>query len=247
MTHEFTHALHNADLDPLNQEHAIWVAEGLGSLWEAGEFDVDTLIPADTFRLRALQQAGRRGRLIPLQRLISMDQKAFVANAVVNLTYGQSGSLMLYLHEHNMLKPFYETYKATYEQDRTGKVALEKTTGMTIPELDTNWRQWMMDRTPPAMSTGPEGAFLGIRFGEANDGLRVDGLVPDGAADAAGVEVGDVIVGIDDAEVRDQFSLMPLLGTRRPGERIVLKLRRGEEYLQIPMTLGRRTPSGSRS
>ena len=41
-------------------------------------------------------------------------------------------------------------------------------------------------------------------------------------------------------------SLMPLLGTRIPGERVVLKVRRGEEYLPIPMTLGRRQPTGSR-
>ena len=240
MTHEFTHALHNADLDPLGQEHAIWVSEGLGSLFEAGEFQGETLVPADTFRLAAMQQAGRRGRLIPLQRLISMDQKAFVANAVVNLTYGQSGSLMLYLHERNLLRPFYETYKATFEQDKTAKLALEKVTGMTIAELDTHWKHWMMDRKPPVLNTGPEGAFLGIRFGEANDGLRVDGLVPNSAADAAGVEVGDVVVGLDDTEVRDHFSLMPLLGSRNPGERVTLKLRRGEEYLQIPLTLGRR-------
>jgi tetratricopeptide (TPR) repeat protein len=243
MTHEFTHALHNADLDPLNQEHAIWVSEGLGGLWEAGEFDGETLVPTDTFRLGALQQAGRRGRLIPLQRLISMDQKAFVANGVVNLTYGQSGSLMLYLHERKWLKLFYDTYKQTYAQDKTGRLALEKATGMTLAELETHWKQWMMDRKPPVLNTGPEGAFLGIRFGEANDGLRVDGLVPNGAADAAGVEVGDVLVGLDNAEVRDQFSLMPLLGSRNPGERIVLKVRRGEAYLQIPVTLGRRQPA----
>jgi hypothetical protein len=240
MTHEFTHALHNADLDPLGQEHAIWVSEGLGSLFEAADFQGDTLVPADTFRLSALQQAGKRGRLIPLQRLISMDQKAFVANSVVNLTYGQAASLMLYLHERDLLKPFYETYKATFEQDKTAKLALEKVTGMTVAELDTHWKHWMMDRKAPVLNTGPEGAFLGIRFGEANDGLRVDGLVANGAADRAGVEVGDVIIGVDDAEVRDQFSLMPLLASRNPGERITLKLRRGEEYLQVPLTLGRR-------
>ncbi len=32
LTHEFTHALHAADRAPLGQEHAVWVAEGLGGM-----------------------------------------------------------------------------------------------------------------------------------------------------------------------------------------------------------------------
>lgn len=35
------------------------------------------------------------------------------------------------------------------------------------------------------MSTGKDGAFLGVRFGQANDGLRVDDVV-DGSPAARG-------------------------------------------------------------
>src|SRR5262249_673464 len=119
MTHEFTHALHGADLDKLGQEHPTWVCEGLATLYESAHFDGEQLVPAENFRLPYLQHAMRTHRLIPLARLINMEQKAFVANAT--LAYGQSGSLMLYLYEKKLLKPFYDAYKTTFEKDKSGK------------------------------------------------------------------------------------------------------------------------------
>jgi hypothetical protein len=34
IAHEFTHALHFADMEALGQTHPIWEREGLGSLYE---------------------------------------------------------------------------------------------------------------------------------------------------------------------------------------------------------------------
>jgi hypothetical protein len=238
--HEFTHALHNADLDPLGQEHPVWLSEGLASLYEAAQFVGDKLVPADTYRLRWLQLAARRGRLIPFERLFKMDQKAFTTNSVVNLTYGESASIMLYLYEKHLLRGFYDAYKASYDQDKTGLKALEQVTGMKLIILEKAWRAWMLRRTPPALTTGPEGAILGIRLGVANDGVRVEALLADGPAERAGIEVGDIIVGLDEHEARDTNTLMPLVAAHRPGESVKLKVRRGEEYLHIPLILGRR-------
>jgi len=39
MTHEFTHALQFGDLDPLAEEHPIWIVEGMASLFESGQFE----------------------------------------------------------------------------------------------------------------------------------------------------------------------------------------------------------------
>jgi len=240
LTHEFTHALHAADIEPLGQEHAVWISEGLAAMFEAAQFKGEDLLPGDSFRLEAVQAAARGRRLIPLSRLVTMDQKAFTVNAVVNLTYGQSASLLLYLYETGRLRGFYDTYKATYDQDKSGKAALEKVTGKKLPEIERDWRMWMMGRTPPADSTGPDGAFLGIRFGEGNDGLSVQQVIAGGPADAAGVKVGDVVVGIDEAEVRDRYALVAALSGRRPGERIGLRLRRGEAYMDVAVVLGAR-------
>jgi S1-C subfamily serine protease len=98
----------------------------------------------------------------------------------------------------------------------------------------------MVRRTPPPTNTGPDGAFLGVQFAQGNDGLKIEQVVPQGPAAAAGVKVGDVIVGMNELDVRDQQSLVPLLKEFKPGDSVVFKLRRGEAYLDLPLRLGKR-------
>ena len=238
MTHEFTHALHNADTDALGQDHPIWIAEGIASMYEAGRWTGGKLVPSDNFRLPYIQQAARRNRLIPLAKLLTMDQKAFVGNATN--AYGQAGSLMLYLHEKGMLRRFYDTYKAGFEKDQTGKAALEQVTGQKLPEIEKAWKAWMLSRKGPPTHTGESGPILGIRFTEANDGLKVESVIAKGPAGRAGIKAGDIVVGVDEMDVRDTFSLIPLLSTKQVGDEVTVKLRRGQEYMEVGVTLAAR-------
>jgi tetratricopeptide (TPR) repeat protein len=238
MTHEFTHALHAADRAPLGQDHPIWIAEGLASMYEAATFDGDNLVPADNFRLGLLQNASRGKKLIPLEKLLRMTQKEFVGRA--HIAYGQAGSLMLYLYEKKLVRPFYDAYKADFEKDPTGQSALEWVTGKTLAEVEKDWTKWMLSRKAPAANTGPAGAFLGAQLEEISDGLKVGSVLPKGAADTAGLRAGDVLVGIGGREVRDFGGFYPLLSTYRPGERVVLRIRRDGKYLDLPIKLGNR-------
>jgi len=239
MTHEFTHALHAADMAALGQEHPIWIVEGLASLYEAARFEGDKLVPQDNFRLNLLQRADRRRQLLPLAHLVTMKQPEFVKKAT--LAYGQSGSLMLYLYEKGLLRDFYDTYKKTYNKDSSGKLALEKVTKLSLPEIDKAWRAWMIARTPVPSSTGSDGAVIGARLADGNDGIRIDEVVPGGPADKAGVRNGDVLVGIADAQVRDYPSLVPMMVQFKPGDEVVFKIRRDGKYLDLPITLGKRS------
>ncbi len=214
MLHEFTHALHGADLETVGQEHVTWVSEGLATLFEAAHYEEDKLIPSDGMRLAQIQSAARRKALIPLRRLVEMDQGKFVASATN--AYGQSGSIMLYLYERGLLRQFYETYKATYDQDKTARLALEKTTGKTLAAFEDEWKAWMLKRTAPRPDTGPQGTVLGVRFTNSNDGLRAAGIVAGAPAAKAGLHEGDVLVGIDDTDVRDQESLVAVLADAGP-------------------------------
>jgi hypothetical protein len=238
MTHEFTHAMHNADLEALGQEHPIWLTEGLATLYEAGQMEDGVLLPAENFRLSALKQAAARARLIPFEKLLKMDQRSFVGNATI--AYGESGSLLLYLHSKDLLRKFYDTYKKGYEKEKTGEAALVEVTGMSLAELEKDWRQWMVKRTPPTLMTGRDGPVLGIKFDQGNDGLKVEQAYPLGPAARAGIKEGDVVVGINDMDARDQQSFMPLLAMHKPGDTITIKLRRGQEYLSVPVTLQER-------
>jgi hypothetical protein len=248
MTHEFTHALHAADKAPLGQDHPIWLVEGIASMYEAAQFDGEgdgrRLVPADNFRLTFLQRAAKSGRLIALEKLLSMKQGQFVARA--NLAYGQSSSVMLYLYEHDLLRKFYEAYKAGYDQDSTGRAALEQVTGKSLGELEKAWKDWMVARTPPPLHTGPDGAFMGAQLDGANDGITIKHVVPGGPASRGGLKAGDVIVGLAGREVRDYQSFAPMLSRHQPGEQVTLRVRRGDEYLDLPMVLGKRSdPPGT--
>src|SRR5947209_17100815 len=104
------------------------------------------MIPADTWRLAAVQTAVRTHELIPLPQLLKLDRTAFTARAT--FAYGQSASLLLYLYEHQMLKRFYDAYTSDYAHDSTGQQALESVTGKPLARLQDDWTAWMRRRTP---------------------------------------------------------------------------------------------------
>jgi hypothetical protein len=239
MTHEFTHALHAADRAPLGQDHPVWLAEGLASMYEAATWQGGMLVPHDNFRLRFLQNAARGKRLLPLDKLLKMQQKQFIDRA--NLAYGQSSSLLLYLFEHDLLRRFYDAYKADYSSDMTGKIALEQATGRSLEDLEKDWTDWMLHRSAPPRSTGPDGAFLGAALGDANDGVKLESVLPNGPAEKAGLQANDVLVGIDGQEIRDNLSFTPALLDHKPGDRVMVRIRRSGKYLDIPLILARRS------
>jgi hypothetical protein len=238
MTHEFTHAMHSADLDPLGQEHPTWISEGLATMYEGARFEGENLVPHESYRLRSIQYAGHDNRLIPLERLFKMDQATFTRNAT--LAYGESGNVMLYMHDQGILRKFYEAYKKGFDQEKSGKAAIELASGKPLAQFEKDWKAWMLKETPPPLNTGAQGVVMGVKFSEWIDGLKVMEVVPDSPAARAGLQVGDVLVGIDNQEIRDEEALMPMLSAHRAGEQVTAKLRRGTEYKAFSVTLGRR-------
>ncbi|HSU67950.1 MAG TPA: hypothetical protein VLJ39_13830, partial [Tepidisphaeraceae bacterium] len=122
LRHEFTHAIHAADQHALGQEHPVWLSEGLATLYENPSAGADDrMIPGDNWRLARVQAAARHDTLIPLDKLLKMNREEFTSRA--ELAYGEAGSLLLYLYEHQLLKKFYDAYTAGYAKDSTGRDA----------------------------------------------------------------------------------------------------------------------------
>ena len=77
-------------------------------------------------------------------------------------------------------------------------------------------------------------------------GLGVDGgaviaeLDPDGPAGDAGLQVGDIVVGIDDDEVSSMEELAGRIQQRSPDDEVVLTIVRDGEETSIGVTLGER-------
>jgi serine protease Do len=85
--------------------------------------------------------------------------------------------------------------------------------------------------------------YLGVRLsldGTETDGVRIDQVLADTGAAAAGLRPGDVIREVNGAVVSDGLSLRRVLYALAPGTTVVLTVERGEESLTIEVVLSLR-------
>lgn len=86
-----------------------------------------------------------------------------------------------------------------------------------------------------------ERAFLGIQAQTTAQGIGVVDVQADSPAAEAGLEVGDLIVGIDGEEIDEpNEGLDILLFDRRPGQVVELEVERDGETITLELTLGER-------
>ncbi|MCB9876725.1 MAG: PDZ domain-containing protein [Planctomycetes bacterium] len=82
-------------------------------------------------------------------------------------------------------------------------------------------------------------AFLGVRFADGGGGeARIAEAVANGAARAAGLLDGDLVVRFAGAAVQSAQDLRDLIGKHQPGDRVELVVRRGEEDKTFAAVLG---------
>jgi len=82
-----------------------------------------------------------------------------------------------------------------------------------------------------------------VSFGSVPDfafpgpGVRIQQVLPDSPAEAAGIAAGDVLVAIDGEEVTDLRSYSEILKRHEPGDEIELILERGDERVTVRAVL----------
>ncbi len=87
---------------------------------------------------------------------------------------------------------------------------------------------------------GPRGrAVIGIQLDTSVEFPRVDSVEAAGPAAESGLQAGDVLLQIDDAQLSSIDELRAALGGKRPGQTVEITVRRGEESLKLPVKLGR--------
>lgn len=69
------------------------------------------------------------------------------------------------------------------------------------------------------------------------DGVYVSEVIPDGAAQAAGIEPGDVIIGLDGKRVKSMAEMQELLAAHLPGDVVVIKVSRDKKEKDIKVEL----------
>jgi Do/DeqQ family serine protease len=92
-------------------------------------------------------------------------------------------------------------------------------------------------------------AFLGVNIADitprvANEleiertkGVYIAGVTQNGAAAEAGIEKGDIIIGVDSREIEKASELQEAIGSKRPGEEVRIRLVREEDLLEYDLVL----------
>ncbi len=78
----------------------------------------------------------------------------------------------------------------------------------------------------------PRRGVLGVAVADADPGARITQIFPNSGAEKAGLQQGDVIVGVADRDVSDRKTLTNALGRFRPGDILHLRIvRQGQEMI----------------
>jgi serine protease Do len=87
---------------------------------------------------------------------------------------------------------------------------------------------------------GTGGGFLGVSLEQIEGGVKIGDVTADSAAMKAGVKLGDIVESIEGTKIEDVDSMIDLVSSHKPGDTIVLKVKRGKEEMELKATLGKR-------
>jgi len=88
---------------------------------------------------------------------------------------------------------------------------------------------------------GPRTPYLGLQpdlAASGADGIVVRSVRPDSPAAAAGLQTGDKILKVGDKQVEGYQTLIEAIGASKPGDKLKLSVKRGEESMEVEATLG---------
>jgi serine protease Do len=81
--------------------------------------------------------------------------------------------------------------------------------------------------------------FLGVMLAPAEgNGAKILQVLPDSAAEKAGMHVDDVVSAVNGKHVKDHEELIDAMHEYHPGDVVTFSVKRGEETLQLRATLG---------
>jgi len=89
-------------------------------------------------------------------------------------------------------------------------------------------------------------AYLGISGGETSEegGVVLADVPEDGPAGKAGLRAGDRVLAFAGEEVKDYNRLVAIIGAKRPGEKVSVRVEREDEEKEFEVTLGSRAAGG---
>ena len=140
MVHEMTHLLLDEAVDSPRARVPSWLNEGLAMYFESGGRGRDAVV----------EEALRRGRLLPLKGMGSQPGRP----RDIRLFYAQSRSVVDHLmrvHGRGSMA----TLLGALDQGQRLDVALQTAYGMTLDQVETEWKVSLASETPLAAAPNP--------------------------------------------------------------------------------------------
>jgi hypothetical protein len=237
LIHEFTHALHHNDQALANQGHPIWITEGLAVLFQQSHPALGGTVQMEPgVRIALAKMTVQEGCALPLTELLHKDQPQFMQEA--EICYPQAGALMFYLYSQDKLSSFYETYKANYGKDRTGELALTMVLGKDLKDIETDWRQWMLDLKIPRPPIGVV-AFLGVKVQPTTNGVQVTSFSRSSSVEREGkIWINDIILSVAGQPTPTPQALQDAIISCPARSIVEIKLSRYGKKMTIQQLLG---------
>lgn len=235
LRHEFTHALHFADIDARGQQHPIWIVEGLSTCFEESVLKDGIPTPLPNGRLNVVRMALATNKYITWEKFFKYSHRQYMQNAGV--CYAESRYILYYFWELGKLKEWYDVLCETYEEDKTGKLSVERAFGKSLAEVEEDFKNWIANAPEPVGAT-PKGApFFGVGTSGTAAGMQVVQVVPGSSADKAGIKTGDIIVEFAGKKYTNRDEFATAIREQEVGETIKVKILRDEDIIELDVKL----------
>lgn len=110
---------------------------------------------------------------------------------------------------------------------------------MHVP-VNTYTDSWERLASSQEWGDGEGGPSIGVRGARNVDNAKIDSVHPGSPAEQAGIKGGDVIVEFAGKPVKNFADLSAAVEKTEPGDEVALKVQRGEETIELKMTIGRK-------
>ena len=145
LVHEIVHPFMRANFPAC----PAWFNEGLASLYEQSAARNGRIIGLPNWRLPALQEAIRGGRVLPFERMLTLPDDKFYGGGTDNKNYSQNYAqaryLCHYLQEQGLLVKFYKAYVADAKNDPSGVKTLRSVLGESdLKAFQQKWEKFVL-------------------------------------------------------------------------------------------------------
>src|SRR5262249_2466702 len=97
----------------------------------------------------------------------------------------------------------------------------------------------------PMILPGPTTGYLGIQMEPATLGIKVARVEPKTPAADVGIKSNDIILSVNGESATEPEGFIELMVKYKVGDVVTLKVKRGDEELEVKPKLGRRPPNNS--